>query len=294
VEKSLYIVGAGRAGLALGVAARAAGWSIAKVWSRSEAHARDAGERLGCGYAAGPRVARCQDAQLVLLAVVDDAIAATAREVARWSRADQLVLHVSGSVESRLLEQEGVKGSCGSLHPLAALPDVRVDGNASAIERLRACFVAIEGAPEALLAASALADDLGARRVTLRRDGKSLYHAGAVVLSNYLVTLFDAALELFGLAGIAPDDAQPMLAALAQSALDNLSKNAPSDALTGPIRRGDVDVVGAHLAALASLGPSTGLEELYRALMPRTLQIAQKSGVDPALFAALLPGIKTS
>jgi predicted short-subunit dehydrogenase-like oxidoreductase (DUF2520 family) len=53
-------------------------------------------------------------------------------------------------------------------------------------------------------------------------------------------------------------------------------------ALTGPIRRGDVDTVKAHLDALAELGGDPKIEAVYRMLGLVALGVATEAGLDRA------------
>jgi predicted short-subunit dehydrogenase-like oxidoreductase (DUF2520 family) len=55
--------------------------------------------------------------------------------------------------------------------------------------------------------------------------------------------------------------------------------------LTGPIARGDVDTVRAHLAALEKAPPE--VENLYRAAGLATLEIARPRGVPETQAAAI-------
>ena len=91
-----------------------------------------------------------------------------------------------------------------------------------------------------------------------RDDARVLYHAGAAIASNYLVTLYRAASRLFDAAGAPPEALVPLM----RRTIDNGFE------LTGPIARGDRSTVDAHLAAIRAHAPD--LEPMYRALAEAT------------------------
>src|SRR5690606_17974323 len=103
---------------------------------------------------------------------------------------------------------------------------------------------------------------------------------------NYMVTLFDEALSLFERAGIERKTAQAMLVRLGESALSNLSHLSPSQALTGPVRRGDVATVEQHLAAFDAHGLESA-RRVYKALLDPTVALARKAGLPEGLAAAM-------
>jgi predicted short-subunit dehydrogenase-like oxidoreductase (DUF2520 family) len=103
-----------------------------------------------------------------------------------------------------------------------------------------------------------LAETLGLRPFDLQEDRRALYHAGATMASNFLVTLYRAARQLVETAG-APSDA---LLPLMRRTIDNGFE------LTGPIARGDWSTVEVHLAAIQQDAPD--VEELYRAMARAT------------------------
>jgi predicted short-subunit dehydrogenase-like oxidoreductase (DUF2520 family) len=94
--------------------------------------------------------------------------------------------------------------------------------------------------------------------------------------ANYTVALAGVAERLAVEGGVSPEVAERLYLPLIRGAVDNLERG-PVAALTGPIRRGDVRTVEAHLSALASND-----RELYRLLGLAALQLARDGGLDPA------------
>jgi predicted short-subunit dehydrogenase-like oxidoreductase (DUF2520 family) len=182
------------------------------------------------------------DADLVLLAVPDGAIAEVARavEVGPW------VAHVSGATSLSVLDPHR-RRFC--VHPLQTLTLERGP------EQLDGAWAAVTSeTDEAAAVARWLAETLGLRPFSLRDADKPLYHAGAAMASNFLVTLQRAAARLLEESDAPPEALVPLM----QRTIEN------GFVLTGPIARGDWSTVEAHLRALEERAPD--LVPLYRAL----------------------------
>jgi predicted short-subunit dehydrogenase-like oxidoreductase (DUF2520 family) len=187
-----------------------------------------------------------EDAELVLLCVPDAAIADMARRLSLgpW------VAHVSGASPLSALEPHTRRFG---MHPLQTFTRSRGP------EQLDGAWAAVSGeSDEARAHGRALALTLGLRPFDLDDDARSLYHAGAAVASNYLVTLHQAASRLFAAAGAPPEALVPLMTRTIENGFD----------LTGPIARGDWDTVGAHVRAIHDEAPE--LEPMYVALAEAT------------------------
>jgi predicted short-subunit dehydrogenase-like oxidoreductase (DUF2520 family) len=199
-------------------------------------------ERLS---ARGHRIT-ADDAGLVLLCVPDSAIADVARSIAvgPW------IAHTSGATQLASLAPHVLRFS---VHPLQTI--VRGRG----AEQLDGSWAAVTGQDTASLQrATWLARELGLRPFELEDSKRALYHAGAAMASNYLVTLYHAAARALERSGAPPQALVPLM----RRTIDN------SFELTGPIARGDWATVDAHLAALRRDAPE--LEPLYRVLADLT------------------------
>jgi len=265
-ERSIAIIGAGRMGQGIGVALAAQGWRVTLV-SRTRKPVASAIElRVGGGGAA------VRSAPLVLIATPDDAIAGAARTLAAGGGvgAGHTVLHVSGLLDRSVLAPlAGTGAALGSFHPLQTIADPATAG-----DRLRGAYAGIEGDERALAAAGRLAVTLGMTPVSLTAAGKPLYHAGAVFAANYTTVLAGVAEQLALAAGVPAETAVRLYAPLLAGAARNLVDLGPAGALRGPIRRGDVATVRAHLTALPA-----GLRPLYRALGLAALELAFEAGL---------------
>ena len=186
------------------------------------------------------------DAELVLLAVPDSVIA----EVAQRVPIGPWVAHVSGATSLAALSPHERRFS---VHPLQTLSLERGP------EQLDGAWAAITFETDvARRVAEWLASTLGLRSFPLADADKPLYHAGAAIASNFLVTLYRAAARLLETSDVPPEALVPLM----QRTIEN------GFALTGPIARGDWSTVEAHLRALEERAPD--LVPLYRALAEAT------------------------
>ncbi len=275
------IIGPGRAGLGLGLALARAGYRV-MLHGRTPKPV-PAGLTLTTGDGPPPWIA---DTAVVLLAVRDDAIrglAATLKSQ-RAVTADHVVLHLSGVQGQEALGALVTShAALGSLHPLQAISDP-----AEAPERLRGAWVAVEGMPRAVDAAEQLARDIGLHPWRVTAKAKAIYHAGAVFASNYLVVVLAVAQRLVRHAGLNDADAWAALTPLIEGTLENVRREGPVAALTGPVARADDATVAKHLASL-----TYDDAQLYRALGRATLELAQKRGMDEATAARLADVLAT-
>jgi predicted short-subunit dehydrogenase-like oxidoreductase (DUF2520 family) len=207
--------------------------------------------RLGSAVAARltERGRRLEDrgAQLVLLCVPDSAIP----EVGRAIEPGPWIAHTSGATPLSALAPHTPRFG---VHPLQTF----VPGGGP--QQLDGAWAAATGEdPGALVRATWLATELGLRPFELRDDMRGLYHAGAAMASNYLVTLYRAASRALAAAGAPPEALLPLV----RRTVDNGFE------LTGPIARGDWPTVDAHLAAIRRHLPE--LEPMYRVLADATV-----------------------
>ncbi len=183
---------------------------------------------------------------LALLCVPDAAIA----EVARSLSAGPWVAHVSGATPLAALEPHERRFS---VHPLQTFTRSRGP------EQLDGAFAAVTAeSDEGRERGVWLALTLGLEPFELADEARPLYHAGAAIASNYLVTLHRVASELFRAADAPPEALVPLM----QRTIDNDFE------LTGPIERGDWATVEAHRRAIREAAPE--LEPLYDVLAEAT------------------------
>lgn len=216
-----------------------------------------------------------REAGIILVATPDDAIETAARSLRDRGAVGpaHVVLHLSGLLDrGALAVLEHTGAALGSFHPLQTVADPR-----TAAERLRGAWAGIEGDQRALHAAEQLAEWLAMLTVRLEAASKPLYHAAAVMVANYTVALAGVAERLARAAHVPEELAGRIYLPLFAGAAENLRSSSAASALTGPLRRGDVDTLRRHLA---SLPPD--VVPLYRLLGLEALALARVEGLDAA------------
>lgn len=276
----IYVVGAGRAGRALALACAEAGHEVLGVHDRQPVDAPDGPAVDGGEVAPVP-----PEAELVWLAVPDRSIEEVARALwqARSLTDSQVLAHASGSKPAALLRQgaPGVRAVV-AIHPLQALT-----GDARSAAALRGATFGIEGEAAGLVAARALLAPFGVPVLPVAAADKALYHAAAVLASNALVALADAAAATLALTGASREASLDALLPLMEGTLANLRTLRLPAALTGPASRGDAETVARHIEALALRAPAT--LPLYTALSRHIAEVARQQGTaSPEALALVL------
>ena len=207
------------------------------------------------------------------LLVSDDALAEVSRRL-NAAGAPPVVLHASGSIDYDVLAVDGARGA---LHPLASF----VAGEPTEIEGMGASFSGEEGARAV---AFELARLLGLEPFDLPGGApvRAAYHGAAVLAAGGVAALIDLAAE--ALPEGAPREAgRRALAALAGGVAERVARRDARSALSGPLARGELEVVAGHLAALPEEA-----RELYRLLARRMLALASLDQERAAAMRALL------
>jgi predicted short-subunit dehydrogenase-like oxidoreductase (DUF2520 family) len=263
------VIGAGRVGTAVAVLLQRAGHRIAAVSGRADTPPRAA--RFLPGVPVVDAASAAAAGELVLVAVPDDAIGDTVRDVAPAVARGRWVAHLSGATPLDALEPAREVGARRlSIHPLQTLPDVE-----GAIERIPGAAIAVTADDEeGWELGERLALDLGGRPFRLADEHRVTYHAAAVFASNALVALTAVAERLLAAGGV-PDPIEA-LRPLQAATLDNVARLGADAALTGPAVRGDAGTIDRHLAALASGQPE--VVQAYVAMCRLQLQLATDAG----------------
>jgi predicted short-subunit dehydrogenase-like oxidoreductase (DUF2520 family) len=269
----LALVGPGRAGTTLALALAARGRAVVAVAGR----APDARSTVEVAARLGAPPVRVEDAghdaDLVIVAPPDAAVADAVAGLAPSLRRGALVVHLAGSLGLAAFDRAAAQRPdvrFGALHPLVSIPSPEI-GRA----RLPGAWCAIAGDPEVI----ELASELGMQPFSLADADRARYHAAAAVAANHVVALLGQVARLAELAGVPFEAFLPLV----RSAVDNTAALGPAAALTGPVARGDAGTVEGHLHALP---PDE--RDAYRALAAEALRLAARD--DVALRALLDPG----
>lgn len=286
-RKSIAIVGLGRVGTALAILLWRQGFHRLQVCDHNPAKVKALEEWIdGPVMVCSTPAETVVGAELVFLAVQDRYIAEVAGDLVESISAAELAgiffTHLSGSLTSAVLQSlASLNAITFSLHPLQSVADVE-----GGVKVLAGSYFSFEGDERAFPVAESVVAALAGNLVRLAADDKVLYHAAAVVSSNFFIALEEMAITMMTGIGVDTDIARRMLLPLIRGSFENLERVSPAEALTGPIVRGDDQTVAAHLAALQEKCPD--YLEAYRLLANLNVDLAKQKGeVSEADFPSL-------
>jgi len=259
-KPSIAIVGAGRLGTALAMELMRAGYTISEIVSRKNTASKRKAADLARKVGARPsNVSNARlNADVIWFCVPDREIKKAAHQLASaidWKR--RIAFHSSGALlsdELDILRQRGA--AVGSIHPLMTF----VSGS---IPSLKGVPFAMEGDAAAIRAARRLVRDLGGEAFTILKQHKTAYHAWGSFASPLLVAILVTAEQLARAAGLSAPEARRKMVPIVKQTIANYERLGPAGAFSGPIVRGDAEIVRKHLQVLKKVPEA---REVYLAL----------------------------
>ncbi len=273
MSKRVGIIGVGVVGTAIGVVLHDKGYEITGVHDKNSESTKTLVDRIGCAtYASPQEVSRSTD--LLFITTTDSAISGVVDEIAN-SRAfcqGQVVIHMSGAQSSEILDKARHFGAkVLSVHPLQSFANLEM-----AIANIPGSIFSIEGDQDTYAVGIDLVENLKGEYFFIDPQAKPLYHAGACVVSNYLVTVINLGMKLLQITGVSRELTVKALLPLIKGTVRNIEVAGIPDALTGPISRGDISTVLNHLACMEE--PGADLIDFYSCLGYHTAQVALEKG----------------
>ncbi len=280
------LVGPGRVGSALGRRLAEAGCDVLGFVGRT---AQSVARAVAfCGEGRPLMVPDLAEANVVLLAVGDDALPGVVGELASGvGSGPRLWLHTSGRFGLDVLDPLAGSGQrLAAVHPVTPFADA-----AAGYERVLGCPALVEAGPGAGPLATRIARLAGMRVVVGAAGDRVLYHAACALAANGLTALRLVAEQVLVSSGMVAGDAGAQLVdALMSSALAECMARGSRDALSGPLVRGDAVTVAAHLRSLTArsvAGSEVDAAGVYRLLMLAGLSLARHRGLDAGAADAL-------
>lgn len=251
---------------------------VVGIYSRSEDRAEALAAKADSKVIQLSDMARKSD--LIFIMTNDQAIGQVAEQIADCiidSNTDNkekklTAVHFSGALTSSVLSPLQDKGMLiASLHPLQSLAGIQ-----DAISALEGSWYTFEGDKQAEPILKDLVLTIGGRFITIEPEQKTLYHAAACVVSNYLTTLIQIGIDIFQEAGLPKEISGQALLPLVRGTVSNIEKIGPHKALTGPISRGDWQTVESHLVKMEQ--ENSPYIDIYRLLGKHTARMAFNQG----------------
>jgi predicted short-subunit dehydrogenase-like oxidoreductase (DUF2520 family) len=225
---SISIVGAGRLGTALARRLSEAKYTVKKLTRKSVPITQ-------------------LDAQVMWFCVPDADITRVAYSFSQFEWQRKIAFHSSGTLSSdALISLRDAGARVASVHPLMTF----VKGS---VPELRNVPFAVEGDAAAVRVAKGIVRNLGGQVVTIKKQDKVAYHAFATMICPLLISLLAASEKAAALAGMSAAESRTRMLPIIRQTLHNYEKLGPAKAFSGPIVRGDVATVRAHLNALSKI-----------------------------------------
>lgn len=273
MNKRIGIIGAGVVGTAVAVVLSQKGYEITGIYDIKPESTKQLVEMIGSTTCLSPQdVSKLSD--IIFISTSDTAIDQVISILADHGAIDegQVFIHMSGAQSAQIMDRVKEFGArVLSVHPLQSFPNLEM-----AIQNLPGSVFSIEGDKDAYDIAVCLVETMKGEYFFIDRKAKPLYHAGACVVSNYLVTLIDFGVKLLESSGIPPQLAVKALIPLINGTVNNIESIGIPTALTGPIARGDISTILNHINCLEEMNPE--MLKLYSWLGFYTAKIALEKG----------------
>lgn len=282
--QTVNLIGAGKLGSALIYALNESDqYVVQRLVARTYEKAQQQASQLP--VQAGGLLTSCQSANWWIITTPDQKISAVAQQMSElaldWQ--NSIVVHMSGALGASVLAPLAQQGArIASIHPTRSFHQSQRHGAA-----WRGCYCAIETNDDTVFTEGLrLLAAIGAKGYRLLAENKAGYHAAAVLASNGLLALADAALQGMAAAAVPEAARLPILMDLWQSTRANLQQaGQPAAALTGPVQRGDVETIEAHMADLAG-----DAQKFYQSISRHLVQMCRH---DEPLRQALLAALQS-
>ncbi len=264
------VLGCGRLGSSLAsLIDKSHGIELSALYGRKEAAVREASLKTGVDKIYS-NLKELPSSDIYLVAIDDDALESFSKNIFEAGFAKgKVIAHLSGSESSQVFSKLHSDGTfIASCHPMKSFTEKLVS-----LEEFDGTSCVLEGDSEACDVLDKLFSRLGAKTFRISSENKLKYHSAAVFASNYIVTLLDIAGELLSEIGL--DKSFQGLEQLSQQVLQNVFSQGTEKALTGPIERGELEVVRKELDCLSEY---KDISLLYALLAERTSEIAERKG----------------
>ena len=162
-----------------------------------------------------------------------------------------------------------------SLHPVKSFSNPK-----EAINSFSNTYCGFEGDEQAVIVLKKWAESIGGVCFDIDAgDGgknKLIYHAASVVACNYLVALQELSINAFAQSGVDRELAMKILEPIVKGTADNIFAMGTANALTGPVARGDHQVVAKQLQAVDDWDSTAGA--IYKLLGGISADLSEKQG----------------
>lgn len=263
-------IGAGKVGFTLGKYLTLRGIDVVGYYSRQIDDAKDAAAFTGTQYFSElPTL--LLNCDTIFVTVPDAAIAEVWNEIKGYPINNKNICHCSGGLASDIFTDIQQRGGNGySVHPIYAIHD-----RYSSYKSFSEVYFTVESHGPGINPLITLFESIGNPVRMITSQNKALYHAASAMMSNLVVALASVGSEMFSKCGFDADFSQKAWNGLFLGNAENICASGVTNALTGPLERGDVDTIRKHINALS------GTErQIYIMLSQVLLTVAKQKHPD--------------
>ncbi len=246
-DKKIVIIGAGKISYSLTEALINSGYKITSIISRKKESARKLAIKFGIKTFSNKIDDFYAKDCLVFVCVPDNQIenAAIELSITNKSLKNNLYVHLSGALDSSVLYPLRKKGAkTASFHIMQTFPSRKP-------VPIKGCFAAIEtNDKETEKFLFALAKKLLLKPFKLKTGEKVFYHIAGVFVSNFMVGNFYTAGKIFDMKSF---NFVRLMETITKATFDNIKNDGAEKALSGPVERGDIKTITAHINALKKI-----------------------------------------
>ncbi|MSU03057.1 DUF2520 domain-containing protein [Tissierella sp. DSM 105185] len=278
----ISFIGAGKVGISFGLYLKKYSYNLLGYYSRSFSSIVNAANITDS--TAFKNLGDTIEADIIFITVNDDSIKEVANNISKLNidYKDKIFVHMSGALSSSELEiLKNESSSIISLHPIQTFTDVH-----TTVEKLKDTVFSIEGDNKGITVIKKVLDKCRNKYFILDKEQKPLYHAGACVVSNYLVTLLDYGFSILKHIGLSEELAINSFSPLIDSSINNIKNLGTKNSLTGPISRGDINTIRKHLDSFEVNDFKNTL--LYKELGISTVKLAEGKNLDEKVALQIL------
>ncbi|MBF7097548.1 Rossmann-like and DUF2520 domain-containing protein [Alkalibacter mobilis] len=241
-------IGAGNVGVSMGRFFNNKGLQLTGYYSRSWTSSKYAAKQTdSLVFTNIEEIARVSN--ILFLTVPDNALAEIVDRLYKSGQITKkhLLVHLSGALDSGIFATFDDNGcGCYSFHPVMTFPHKEIP-----CHTIEKAWFTHEGNEKNLNDFENMISTTNLNAIKIKKEDKVLYHGGACVLSNYLVTLLYFGFKMLEFVGWEDDLSKRVFMPLIQATLENFEKKG-SLALSGPIARGDGETIKKHIDSLAT------------------------------------------
>lgn len=198
----------------------------------------------------------CKASEILFFATPDDQILKAYKKAQPFIKAKKYVFHFSGLLPSHTFPKKRNMYRA-SVHPFATFPQILIP------PARKKYILFIEGDREAHDVARKIFPQKYFILKKINRKDKAMYHLTGVFSSNLLIGLLSATYELTKKLHWSKKGFYEVVVPLIEETLCNVKKFKLKNALSGPIERGDVEVIKKHVKALKK---DRNLLKIYKAI----------------------------